>query len=523
MTGEIVIVDIKCISSINVALDKIKQHQNKKIIALTPYSCYLLDNLNLEYKTLHSYVSTEVFRDRVLANINLIEKSLASEYQGLLVELIKYISFIEYERTIKYILELLSVSDIVYITDTKNIEYDLTNNTSILSTLNNINIKWILIPRIDSQRFIKIFNKFGNISFNKILIKLFGKLLNIKIQYVWGNFIWPIFKHSVITPSFKQEIKIKSTFSKDNIAQLISGSFYKIFVENLFKERIVQDKGVVFKIFTSSVNDHFDALNSRAFFYQHGSYFYKNVLLKYSEIIPADVNFVFNDYTKKIFEDLGGKKVYSVGSILFNKTIKERRKEYDFLYITQGHDYMGNLQYVDFPNSLHSFDGCELYRRHKAIIDLFGTKFKDKRILIRVHPAVITTGVYVPFWELAELYPNITIDVNIPIHILIEKSRYIISDYFTSEFINRELHYKRDIILFEGAPTSLPEETVEDMEKMFILVDTIDDLEDKVKNIETITKDRPKHDDIIEYYSSKKCDTKKMVTEILKKELNARR
>ena len=206
----------------------------------------------------------------------------------------------------------------------------------------------------------------------------------------------------------------------------------------------------------------------------------------------------------------------------FNQPIKERKKVYDFLYITQGHDYMGNLQYVDFPNSLHSFDGYELYQRHKKVIHLFGTKFKDKNIIIRVHPAVVTTGVYVPFWELAEPYPNITIDVSIPIQTLIEKSKYIISDYFTSEFINRELHYKRDIILFQGAPTPLPEETVEDMNKMFILVETVDDLEKKVSNIETITKDRPRYDDIIEYYSSKKCDTKKVVTEILEKELNAR-
>ena len=37
--------------------------------------------------------------------------------------------------------------------------------------------------------------------------------------------------------------------------------------------------------------------------------------------------------------------------------------------------------------------------------------------------------------------------------------------YFSSEFINRELHYKRDIILFQGKPTPLPEETIEDMKK----------------------------------------------------------
>ncbi len=153
--------------------------------------------------------------------------------------------------------------------------------------------------------------------------------------------------------------------------------------------------------------------SNKLYFFQHGSYLYKNLFLKYSEINLADINFVFNDYTKKLFEDLGAKKVYSVGSILFNKKIKERKKKYDFLYITQGHDYTGNMQYVDFPNSLHSFDGYELYQRHKNIIKLFGEKFKDKKIIIRVHPTVVTNGVYVPFWELARPYKNITIDVSI--------------------------------------------------------------------------------------------------------------
>ena len=88
---------------------------------------------------------------------------------------------------------------------------------------------------------------------------------------------------------------------------------------------------------------------------------------------------------------------------------------------------------------------------------------------------------------------------------------------------NKKLYYKRDIILFQGSPLQLPKETIEDMKKMFILVNTVYELEDKVNNIEEITKDRKRYDDIIVYYSSKKCDTKKVVTKILEKELNERR
>ena len=101
---------------------------------------------------------------------------------------------------------------------------------------------------------------------------------------------------------------------------------------------------------------------------------------------------------------------------------------------------------------------------------------------------------------------------------LVEKSKYIISDYFSSEFLNRELHYQRDIILFSKTPTPLPKETIEDMKKMFILVDDINELQEKIENIEEISKNRKKYDEIIEYYSSRKCDTKRVVLDILKKE-----
>ena len=73
MNGEIVVVDLKHISSVEIFQDMIKQHKNKKIVALSPYSFYVLDNLNLEYETLHNFISKKLFRDRVLNNINLIE------------------------------------------------------------------------------------------------------------------------------------------------------------------------------------------------------------------------------------------------------------------------------------------------------------------------------------------------------------------------------------------------------------------------------------------------------------------
>jgi len=257
---------------------------------------------------------------------------------------------------------------------------------------------------------------------------------------------------------------------------------------------------------------------------QHGSYLQENIFLKYNEIYPADISFVFNDFTKKLFEKRGANKVYSVGSINFNYPIVDREKVFDFLYIVYCTSYSYSGVYVGSKINLLSMDANNIFNRHKAIIELFGTKFKDKKICIKIQPGIFMgTMMYVPFLELSKDYRNITIEFTVPIRELISKSKYIISDYFSSEFINRELHYKKDIILFQGSPLPLPEDTLEDMKKMFILVDTIDDLKEKVENIEEITNDRKRYDDIIEYYSSKKCDTKKVVTEILEKELNARR
>lgn len=215
---------------------------------------------------------------------------------------------------------------------------------------------------------------------------------------------------------------------------------------------------------------------------------------------------VSNDYTKQRFLKLKSSNIYTIGSENLNYRIYDSSNEFDFLYITYNVNYSGYGVYIESDSCMHSIDGNNIFKKHQEIIYLFGTKFKDKK----VQPGIFTgTMLYVP---LSKEYKNITIEFSS----LIQKSKYIISDYFSSEFINRELHYKRDIILFKGAPLPLPE----DMEKMFILVETVDDLKAKVENIEEITKYRPRYDDIIEYYSSKKCDTKK--AEILEKELNAR-
>jgi hypothetical protein len=487
------------------------------ILSLTPSASYFLETRELKFITFHNLISIEDFKNKILTiydEILLInDNKYINGFFRDIAQFVNYFLFLEiivnYANNSKFD-TLHYVTDKIYVNEVTKVS----NATSLMCKYINFdNIKHI--NKIDNRNKIN-FNYFKKYSVKTICKKVLNKLSKTNLNYDW------------IEISPKVIINKITTEKIDLYFDLPMKVFKSVDINKInFKINNFTDKSSNFKTFLGK-NEYLNAIQLKEeflelYFFQHGNYLYKNIFIKYSEIELASINFVFNDYTKKLFENLNAKKVYSVGSILFNKPTREIKKQYDFLYITQGHDYLGNLQYVDFPNSLHSFDGYELYQRHKNIIKLFGTKFKDKKIMIRVHPCVVTTGVYVPFWELAGEYKNITIDVSIPIYTLIEKSKYIISDYFTTEFINRELHYKRDIILFQGTPTPLPIETIEDMKKMFILVDTIDDLEDKVNNIEEITKNRKRYDDIIEYYSSKKCDTKKIVTEILEKEFNARR
>jgi len=502
--------------------EDIKKYENifieNEVLALTPSSFYFLENESILFKTFHDLISIEEFKKISLAiyEDNLNHNIKNKYFKGYFRNVAQVICQLLMIDKIKSYIETGNFKNIIYITDRK-IEKSLTlenleNNISLLS--NFIKFDEILhVQKNIIENKIDLIDKFKKYSIGQLSKKLYSRFSKKDLKYDWMELNLSSKKVGVV----KNNKLLKFTMDASKME----------YIKNIELNYLMQsNNSKIPTLLTFMEKDIFNKVanlqNLDLYFFQHGSYLYKNIFIKYSEIEYAKINFVFNDYTKKLFEDLGSKKVFSVGSILFNPIIKERKKKYDFLYITQGHDYTGNLQYVDFPNSLHSFDGYELYQRHKSIIQLFGTKFKDKKIIIRVHPMVVTNGVYVPFWELAEPYPNITIDVSIPIHTLIEKSQYIISDYFTSEFINRELHYKRDIILFKDAPTPLPEETIEDMKKMFVLVDTVEDLEEKLKNIENITKDRQRYDDIIEYYSSKKCDTKKVVTEILEKELNAR-
>ncbi|MCF6331165.1 MAG: hypothetical protein L3I99_06415 [Sulfurimonas sp.] len=515
------------------------------ILSLTPYSSFLLDKIEKNHMTYHDIISIEEFHENVLEKYNQYEIIFQKykEFSFLFRDYAFLITFEEYISQLITYLKLIKKENVkvYYITDT----IDIRCNTNVNFLFGNYISKYIdekiMISSKDkvfyaNKKVVNLINRLMHQ--NNVLQKFIDKYVknNLSLPYDMKNF--SIFFNSLC------EFNIKAQSCKHLIMDLndINNSIiYK--KKSCFKTQYLDvatnlinilksNKSTLVKVkpfsFLSKISDYAQVLinkenNIPNIFIQHGSYLEENIFLKYNEIFPADVSLVFNDYTKKLFEKRGVKKVYSVGSIDFNYPIAERPYKYDYVYILYctSYNYSG-LQIFSKYNKI-SLDGVNIYERHISIIKLFGTKLKDKKICIKIQAGIFTgTMMYVPFLELSKSYKNITIEFITPLQELFQCSQYIISDYFSSEFINIELHYKRDIILFKGALLLLPKETIEDMNKMFILVDTVEDFEEKVKNIEEITKNRKRYDDIIEYYSSKKCDTKKVVTEILEKELNGK-
>jgi len=500
--------------------------KSDKILTLTPYSSYEIDKLNKDYITFHDLITITDFKKFNIDIYNeLVDKlNKYKKYYYLLRKVMQFIANEKYNDTILSYLEKMRKEnyEIIYISDSINFKSFLFDKIIIENKKNYLFYKKNYLIGFKNKVIYNknIFNKFKN----KIISK---KDLNYDNKYYESYF-------------YNYRLKVKT---KNNINSFVNNleNILKHFYNNE-KELYSNIKEDYSKEFTNSINTNIlinkpfsfisndkiaiqtELLKSNkkhVVFFQHGSYLYSGEFTKWCEVLPATINFVCNDFTKKLFIDRGAKNIFSVGSLDFNYKINiNSQYKYDYLYITHCTYYLSSGLYNNNNNEYASMDGNEIYQRHKAIINLFGTKFKDKKICIKIQPGIMLgTMNYVPFLELSKNYPNVTIEFSVPIQKLINKSKYIISDYFSSEFINRELHYKRDIILFKTSPLSLPEETIDDMEKMFILVDTVDELEDKVKNIEAITKNRKRYDDIIEYYSSKKCDTKKVVTDILKKEL----
>lgn len=538
------IVDIKKKQTNQYKLNELLS-KDTEILSLTPYSCYLLDQGKHEYKTFHSIVSIEEFSNIVFKDYEEIESffNTFDDYAFLF----KDIAMVKtYEIYLQILFSFIKMKKnekmkIVYITDAffeKNYHHFnfSSNNMSGLYYCKDID-QFISINNKDTFFYIlmKLKKNIQNIIYSeKILFKLlrhikYTKSIPLYYEHINFEYFWKKKKNIHLSKNIDEENyhtiikKLKQILHKNNTFEFILISYHNIFEQ--LKKEIVKNKDidtlelrpfVYLSDYASCITNLLYKYNNiPRVFWQHGSYLHEHIFLSSREINVADINLVCNEYTKQLFLQKGGTNVYNVGSINFNLPISEREKVFDYLYIINNMHYSWAGTYLDSKSAFYSMDGNNLYQRHKEIIELFGVHFKNQKICIKMQSQIVDQLLYVPLLELSNLYPNVTIEFFIPIKNLIAKSRYIISDYFSSEFISRAIHYQKDIILFQESPTPLPTEILDDMHKMFILVKTVADLKEKVANMDKITINRKRYDTIIEYYSSKNCNTKKKVLEIL--------
>ncbi|MCX6051230.1 MAG: hypothetical protein NTZ60_01840 [Campylobacterales bacterium] len=528
--------------------------KDSEIIALTPYSSYLLDSIDKKYDTFHDIIPIKEFRDNIIYECEKIEK-LITDYKSFSY-LFYYLVLIKtkqhyYKIVLNYIQKKKADKyNIVYISDTKAINKDMNNYDFMSNNINLISLfeevsNSIHIREKDNLFYFKqkikiLFSKIKHTT--KILIKikmlLFSEKNQLNIYYDNVHFRSFFYKKEAKEVTYKKIDEEYEDFKQcfldlvkeENFNSIINKMYDSFFsslknvLDTVPQKQILKIQPFVFL----SNNQEFirtiiyEQNNISKVFMQHGSYIHENITLKYCEIYPADINFVFNDYTSELFKKREAKNVEVVGTVNFNKQYQDSKILYDYVYIAYCSSYAYPGTFIGMSGSTISMDGMSIYNRHKNIIELFGKMFTSKKLCIKIQPSMMTSHMYVPFIELSKFYTNITIEFTTPLHSLIENSKYIISDYFSSEFSSREVHYKKDIILFQHSPFPIGEDIKEDMEKMFILCPDEKALIGIIQNIEILTKNRKRYDAIIEYYSSKKCDTVEKATLILEKEFNGR-
>ncbi len=545
---KILFVDIKGRADEEVVLEKIAEISPDEIVSLSPFAVYLLERNNLKFSSLHDFLSVQEFRDKILVLYSQMRELIESIFSeanlgfGLMFDLCRVVNYFFAMNQIEII---AGKKEAIYLTDIC-VKKELSDHSDIQKLLSNQilvipkGFKLIQLepPTIFWQELQKLFFKLKTISsfghLKKIVARRTQNFQNIDalLKYDWSELVKLLqdIDQKVSSKSMKPEklVLFKNgwnqkleEFSKNvwpHNYEIVTLALKAEFVnyEKVFSSFDSLSSAANFFVFADNGNTFLKAqmckhLGVESFFFQHGSYLYRNVFIEFSEVIPATFNFVINDFTHNYFESMGAKDIVTVGSKAHCYEIVEKPKEYDFVYITQGHDYYGKSLYVDFPDSTHSFDGYELYKRHEALVKLFGQKHPDKKICIRMHPVVKGDGYYVPMDELAEKFPNVKIDFSTPIKTLVETSKSIISDYFTTEFLNFNIHFARDIILFSGSPTPIPNDLREDIGKMFLCCDNLSELASILDDFEKIVAERVKEQKIIEFYSSKKLDTESLV------------
>jgi len=524
--------------------DELNLDDNSLIVALNPYSGYLLDNANYEYIGFHDLISEQEYCSSIINVYKVFENLFEnySQYSFVFYELSFLISLDCYLKLFKNVIieKKSSEYDCIYITDVKKSDLRNKLDDQFVSMIDD----YILLDNPDRdfyrKRKYEYFLRRINLSnFKKILNLFLHPKRSVFFKYGTSHLI-KNFKRLERNKTFdynkiRYEEELYNKFQL-NVKELIFNSIHSQSVAERMNVIInelsqlsnlnVDDRDFVFHPFTflhkqtdyKEIAKH-KLLGFPIIIFQHGSYLENTSLqLKFSEIHPADINLVCNDATKEYFERSGGKKVINIGNQLFKNEISKTaaNMKYDYVYISYCAAYSGQIGGIISLDNMSVQNSLEIYKRHQNVIELFGNNHPDLRLCIKVQPLIMTGSYYVPLLELAEKYNNIIIDYCTPLDKLFNQSEMIISDYLSSNFINRDLHIYKNIILFSNRPFALPPNIVEDIDKMFILVDDVPDLASKLKNINEIINSRVKDIEIIEHYSSSK-ENQESTVGVLKK------
>lgn len=474
------------------------------IIALTPLSVYFCHSGCRNYMTFGDVTEKSKMRRMFLEYYERFKTLLFSEEKKGIGKFATYLLAADichacYLKVLyDYINKLKKCSyRIIYITDLKKIghenEYidlELNNNESeLLKYIENGDIIHIKRKACDldfKNKIYKIKNIFSKfpVNFRKIYIRLLG--YNLNYDWIYYEKFHRMFEKIVLDD---REIDIKY-IENHNIFDELSpfGDRLQYKFKNLYK-KILNFKNTSRykkKYFYTWINDLEGYIGSSyalrygiSFFYQHGCYIYRNIFTDVCEIENANTNFVVNLDTFDFFKKIGSKNVCLLGSKYFNQNYNWNVKnKYDYVYFTQGHEYMGHLFYQNFENAEYDYDGAGMFLRHLAVVDFFGTKRKDLRLCVKIHPITQSAGVYVPLVEAIAKggFTNVTVDHHSSTRTLLQESRAVIADYFLTDFMQTELHRKRNVAVFDALPTPLPEGVKEGIRRLVLVCGGVEEL-----------------------------------------------
>ncbi|KJY78452.1 hypothetical protein TW78_02550 [Vibrio coralliilyticus] len=501
------------------------------VIPLTPYTVYVLEKNNINYTSLSDFKSNKDFVFDVISDYQTISDSFTklniNKYQFLIRDIGKYVTFEHYLRIIE---SIKRDRHSIYITNVDD-PNGLGKNTPLSNFTNfTSEIKLNSDEKFYQKNRAKIL--ISKIKRNNIF-KLLGKVFIRKGKYLYDN-ASNIFDYKKIVIGLNS-----NAISKFDFEKIIETLRFINFNHNL--EKILNDEiGSLFVRHDKfSVYEPFVFLNGESmysrylayienkiptFFMQHGSNVNEDYFLKHNEIFPADVNLVFNEYTKELFESRGAKEVYCVGTNLYNNELISKKKKFDYVYITYCTKYSYSGFHVGSEHDIISPVSENIYNRHKDVIELFGRHFPNKKICIKMQPGVFTgQQLYIPLIEHANNFPNIEVVFDEPLHNLIEESLFIISDYFSSEFSNRNILKSKNIIMFTDMLKLSDEVVRNDLDKLLFLVDEFEHLKKIIEDFDLgIQRTNPNDlESIINRYSSAGLDTKNEVYKLIKSKLDS--